>query len=314
MRPYFLSMAVFLCLGQVALGQQEHRYTQFMYNKLSYNPAYAGIRGVLTGTAIYRNQWFKMEGAPRAAQVSVHAPVFTQRVGVGAVLSHHQIGLHRDVQLTAAYSYNVINGDEFSMRIGISGNLRVLSIDFSKATPLTQYDPSLDNKRFNEALANFGAGVYGTFQEKLYFGFSAPRIVRNSIGINTEPGVRTAREEPHFYGTTGGIIALGDDFHLMPSALVRYVHNAPIDVDLALSLEFRRIASIGLAYRAGGDGLGESINLLTYWQIDPRIGLGAAYDMTLTNLRSLVGGSFELMMYADLVKRKRGMSNPRFFM
>lgn len=314
MRLYFLFIAALLCFHQAAFGQQEHRYTQFMYNKLAYNPAYAGIRGLLTGTAIYRNQWFKMEGAPRAAQVSVHAPVFTQRVGVGAVLSHHQIGLHRDVQLTAAYSYNIINGDDFSMRIGVSGNLRVLSIDFAKATPLIQYDPSLDDKRINEALANFGAGIYGTFQEKLYFGFSVPRIVRNNIGLNTEPGVRTAREEPHFYGTTGGIIPLGDDFNLMPAALVRYVHNAPIDVDLSLSLEFRRIASLGFGYRAGGDGLGESLNLLTYWQIDPRIGIGAAYDMTLTNLRSFVGGSFELMMYADLVKRKKGMSNPRFFM
>ncbi len=314
MRAYLLLSALLVCFWQTTFSQQEHRYTQFMYNKMAYNPAYAGTRGLLTGTAIYRNQWFKMEGAPRSAQVSVHAPVFSQRVGVGAVLSHHQIGLHRDVQLTAAYAYNVINGNEFSLRVGVSGNLRVLSIDFSKATPLNQYDPSLDDKRINEALANFGAGIYGTFQERLYIGFSVPRIVRNNIGLNTEPGVRTAREEPHVYGTTGGIIPLGDEFNLMPAALVRYVHNAPIDVDLSLSLEFRRVVSLGMAYRAGGDGIGESLNVLAYWQVDPRFGIGAAYDLTLTNLRSFVGGSFELMMYADLVKRKKGMSNPRFFM
>ncbi len=314
MRTYLLLLAFSLIGHQGILGQQEHRYTQFMYNKLSYNPAYAGIRGLLTGTAIYRNQWFRMEGAPRSAQVSVHAPVFSQRVGVGAVLSHHQIGLHRDVQLSAAYSYNIIDGNEFSLRMGVSGNLRVLSIDFSQATPLVQYDPSLDNRRVNEALANFGAGIYGTFQERLYFGFSVPRIVRNNIGINTEPGIQAAREEPHLYGTTGGIIPLGTHFNLMPAAIVRYVHNAPIDVDIALSLEFRRLVSFGMAYRAGGDGLGESLNLLAYWQVDPRFGVGAAYDLTLTRLRSFVGGSFELMVYADLVKRKRRMSNPRFFM
>ncbi len=314
MRTYLLFFAFSFCLLANGFGQQEHRYTQFMYNKLAYNPAYAGIRGVLTGTAIYRNQWFRMEGAPRSAQLSMHAPVFTQRVGVGAVLSHHQIGLHRDVQLAAAYSYNVINGEDFSLRVGVSGSLRVLSIDFSKATPLIQYDPSLDDRRINEALANFGAGIYGTFEERLYFGFSVPRIVRNNIGLNTEPGVQTAREEPHFYGTTGGIIPLGNDLSLMPAAIVRYVHNAPIDVDIAVSLEFRRLISAGIAYRAGGDGLGESLNLLAYWQVDPRFGIGAAYDMTLSNLRTVAGGSFELMMYADLIKRKKGMSNPRFFM
>lgn len=314
MRTYFLFLTFWLGFFYQTSGQQEHRYTQFMYNKLAYNPAYAGIRGLLTGTAIYRNQWFRMEGAPRSAQASVHAPVFHQRVGVGAVLSHHQIGLHRDVQFSAAYSYNVVQGDEFSLRVGVSGSLRVLSIDFAKATPLVGYDPSLDDKRVNESLANFGAGIYGTFQEHLYFGFSVPRVVRNNIGLNTEPGAQTAREEPHLYGTTGGIIPLGSDFNLMPAALVRYVQHAPIDVDLSLSLEFRRRISAGLAYRAGGDGVGESLNLLAYWQVDPRIGVGAAYDMTLTRLRSVAGGSFELMLYADVVKRKRGMSNPRFFM
>jgi type IX secretion system PorP/SprF family membrane protein len=309
---YIVFLIVFLPLALVA--QQEHRYSQFMYNKLSYNPAYAGIRGVPTMTALYRDQWFKLDGAPRSAQISMHAPVFSQRVGVGGMLSHHSIGLHRDVQLTASYSYNIIAGDEFSMRVGVSGNLRVLSIDFSKANPLVSYDPSLDDKRINDAYANFGAGIYGTFQERLYFGFSVPRVVRNNIGVNTDPNITTARESQHFYGTTGGIIPLGKDLNLMPAVLIKYVKNAPIDVDVTVNLEIMEIVTAGLAYRAGGDGLGESLNLLAYWQVNPRVGIGAAYDLTLTNLRSYTGGSFELMLYADLVKRKKGMSNPRFFM
>jgi len=309
---YIIALTVFLPLTLSA--QQEHRYTQFMYNKLSYNPAYAGIRGVPTMTAMYRDQWFKLDGAPRSAQISMHAPVFSKRVGVGGVLSHHSIGLHRDVQLSAAYSYNVISDDEFSLRVGVSGSLRVLSIDFSKATPLVNYDPSLDDKRINEAFANFGAGIYATFQERLYVGFSVPRIVRNNIGLNADPSVTTARESQHFYGTTGGIIPMGKSINLMPAVLVKYVKNAPIDVDVTLNVEFNRTITTGLSYRAGGDGLGESLSLLAYWQIDPRFGVGAAYDLTLSKLNTFAGGSFELLVYADLMKRKRGMSNPRFFM
>ena len=298
----------------VLQGQQEHQYTQFMYNKLTYNPAYAGIRGVPTMTAVYRNQWFKMDGAPRSALISMHAPVFTQRVGVGAVLSHNSIGLHSDVQLAATYSYNIIAADNFSLRLGVSGSLRVLSLNFSKATPLTAYDPSLDDKRMNDAYANFGAGIYGTFQERLYFGFSVPRIVRNNIGLNTDPMVTSARESRHYYGTTGGIIPLGKHLNLLPAVLVKYVQYAPIDVDVTLNIEVMEKITTGLAYRAGGDGKGESLDLLAFWQINPRIGVGAAYDLSLTNLRSYTGGSFELLFYADLVKRKKGMSNPRFFM
>ena len=308
-------LILLFALAPLALSaQQQHQYTQFMYNKLSFNPAYAGIRGVPTMAAIYRNQWYRMDGAPQSAMISMHAPVFTQRVGVGGTLSHHSIGLHKDVQLTATYSYNLIAAENFNLRVGVSGNLRVLSINFSEATPLTTYDPSLDNKRMNNAYANFGAGIYGTFQERLYIGFSAPRIVRNNIGINTDPLITSAREYRHFYGTTGGIIPLGKHLNLLPAVLVKYVKNAPIDVDVTLNLEIKEKVTTGLAYRAGGDGTAESLDLLAYWQINPRIGIGAAYDLTLSNLRTPAGGTFELLFQADLVKRKKGMSNPRFFM
>ncbi len=298
----------------VLWAQQEHQYTQFMYNKLALNPAYAGTRGVPTMTAVYRNQWFKMEGAPRSALLSMHAPVFSKRVGVGGMLSHHSIGLHRDVQVAAAYSYNLIAGKNFSLRVGLSGNLRVLTLKFDEATPLSQFDPSLENQRYTQAYANFGAGIYGTFQERLYFGFSVPRIHRNTIGVNTDPDNPTAKESPHFYGTTGGVIPLSDNLKLLPAVLVKYVHHAPIDVDITANLEIKEIVTAGLAYRAGGDGKGESLDLLAYYQINPRIGVGLSYDLTLTSLRSQTGGSLEILLTADLVKRKKGMSNPRFFM
>lgn len=308
---------IFLLFGLLPLAagaQQEHQYTQFMYNKLAINPAYAGTRGVPTMTAIYRDQWFNLDGAPRSALISLHAPVFSKRVGVGGVLSHNSIGLHRDVQLQADYSYNLIAQKDFSLRLGISGNLRVLSLNFQDATPLSSFDPSLEDERYTHAYANFGAGIYGTFAEKLYFGFSVPHVRKNVIGVNTDPTRVTAKEQPHFYGTTGGIIPLGKDLNLMPAVLVKYVQNAPIDVDVTANLEIKQLVTAGLAYRAGGDGTGESLDLLAYWQVNPRIGIGASYDLTLSNLRSQAGGSFELLIFADLVKRKKGMSNPRFFM
>ncbi|MCC6459033.1 MAG: type IX secretion system membrane protein PorP/SprF [Saprospiraceae bacterium] len=314
MSRIFLLLFAGLFLPLVADAQQEHQYTQFMYNKLWYNPAYAGTRGVPTMTAMYRNQWFKLDGAPKSALISMHAPAFSKRVGVGGIISHHSIGLHRDVQLTASYSYNLIVQKDFSLRTGVSGNLRVLSLNFNEANPLNPLDPSIDDQRYTHAYANFGAGIYGTFQERLYFGFSVPRIYRNTIGVNTDPSINTAKESPHFYGTTGGIIPLGKDLNFLPAVLVKYVKNAPIDVDVTANLEIKEIATVGVAYRAGGDGTGESLDLLAYWQVNPRVGVGAAYDLTLTNLRSYTGGSFELMLYADLVKRKKGMSNPRFFM
>ena len=38
-------------------AQQDAQYTQYMYNTMSVNPAYAGSRGQLSAAALYRSQW-----------------------------------------------------------------------------------------------------------------------------------------------------------------------------------------------------------------------------------------------------------------
>ncbi|GAL71582.1 hypothetical protein JCM19302_3072 [Jejuia pallidilutea] len=38
-------------------AQQDPQYTQYMYNTMSVNAAYAGQRDVLSATALYRTQW-----------------------------------------------------------------------------------------------------------------------------------------------------------------------------------------------------------------------------------------------------------------
>ena len=145
-------------------------------------------------------------------------------------------------------------------------------------------------------------------------GLSAPRINKSDIGINTTPGVTTATEVPHYYATAGGIIPLSSNLNLMPAILLKYVENAPFDADINVNLEIQEKITTGLSYRTGGDGKGESLDLLLYWKFHPQVGVGAAYDITLSSLRDYAGGSFELLLQADLRKVKKGMSNPRFFL
>ena len=128
-------------------AQQEHHYTQFMYNKLLINPAYAGVRGTPSITGIFRSQWIGFEGAPQSALISFNSPFLSKRVGVGGVISHNRIGFQRDFQANLAYSYNLINSDDYSVRIGIMGSLRSLGVDYTKAKPNTLTDPSLTNVR-----------------------------------------------------------------------------------------------------------------------------------------------------------------------
>jgi type IX secretion system PorP/SprF family membrane protein len=269
---------------------------------------------VPTLTGIYRNQWYAFDGSPSSALLSFHSPFLVEKVGVGATISHNTIGLHRDLQFALAYSYTVVNGERFKLRVGLSGMLRSLSLALDEANPLSTIDPSLDDKQIKDVKGNFGAGVYATYEDFIYFGFSVPRIVRNNIGINTTPGVTTAQEVPHFYGNLGAVLPMTEDLNLMPALLIKYVKNAPVSADINVNLEIKEKITAGLSYRTGGNGSGESLDLLAYYRINQMMGVGAAYDLTLSQLNTYTGGSFELLFQADLKRRSKGMTNPRFFL
>ena len=301
-------------------AQQDHQYTQFMYNKLLINPGYAGARGIPFVTAIYRNQWLGFDGAPESALVSFNSNLLSQRVGVGVTLSNNRIGLMRDFQANLAYSYDLVTSDQISLHAGIMGSVRSLSIDFDKALAVdpAMGDASLDVQRTSQIIGNVGAGLYGLFADRFYVGFSVPRIYANKIGINENGGDNIAKEVRHYYGMAGAILPVSEDISLMPSVLTKYVKNTPFDVDINLNVDIKAKVTAGVSYRLGGDGAGESLDLLMFWQAMPLVGLGVAYDFTLSNLRDYSTGSVEVLILADLKKTPakggKPLSNPRYFL
>lgn len=321
MRKLLFTVAILAGFFQLQAQQQLH-YTQFMYNKLLINPAYAGARGVPSISGIYRNQWLGFDGAPKSALASFNSPFLSPRVGIGVTLAQSKIGLQRDFTASLAYSYEVITGEDVSIRVGIMGSLRSLGFAFDQAKPNEIGDQSLLNDKVNDFYGNAGAGLYGTFSNKVYVGFSVPRIISNVIGVNTNGNI-SAKEYPHYYGMAGAIIPLSEDINLMPAVLLKYVENAPFDADINLNLDIREKVTAGISYRLGGDGPGESVDLLVFWQATEQVGVGAAYDFTLSSIKDYSAGSIELLVQADLKNKnnskngnnkKKKMSNPRFFM
>ena len=318
MKKLIFSLAILVAACVSLKAQQEGHYTQFMYNKLYLNPAYAGARGVPSIMAIYRSQWVGFEGAPQSVLASFNGPFLSNRVGVGATIAHMKIGLQRDFRATLSYSYDMVAQDEFSLRLGLSGSLRSLGFAYNDAKPAQSGDLSVENERINDFYGNVGAGVYGTIMERYYFGLSVPHLYSNAIGLVNGNANTLAKESQHFYGMAGAIIPLSEDINLMPAVLLKYVKNAPFNADLNVNLDIRRKFTAGISYRLGGDGSGDSVDLLAFWQATPQLGIGGAYDFTLSNLKDYSAGSFELLLQYDLRQAKgsgkKKMSNPRFFM
>lgn len=311
---------LFLVLGAVSLslnGQQEAHYSQFMYNKLTLNPAYAGARGVPSIKAIYRSQWVGFEGAPQSALASFNGPFLSKRVGVGVTVQHLKIGLQRDFTGSLAYSYDVISAEAVSLRVGLSGMIRSLGIAYNDAQSVDPGDQSISGQKENDIFGNVGAGIYTTIMDQYYIGLSVPRLYSNIIGTPNASATLLAKEYQHFYGMAGAILPLSEDINLMPALLLKYVKNVPFDADINLNLDIKQKFTVGLSYRMGGDGPGDSVDLLAYWQATPLVGVGAAYDFTLSKLKDYNVGSFEILLQADLRKDtggKKNMTNPRFFM
>ena len=318
MKKIIVLFLILAAAGYQLQAQQERHYTQFMYNKLMINPAYAGARSIPFATAIYRNQWMGFDGAPKSILASFNSPFITPRVGVGATISSYKIGLDNEFAATLAYSYDLIGRDDISVRAGIMGSIRSLSIDFANAKPSnTGGDQSLDQDKNSSFYANVGAGLYATFFQQFYVGFSVPRMYSNNIGINSTPGIQSAKEFQHFYAMAGAILPVNTDIKLMPAVLVKYVKNAPVDVDLNVNVELKEKITAGLSYRVGGDGPGESMDLLVFWQAHPQFGVGLAYDFTLSKVKDYTAGSIELMLQVDLKPaggKRKGITNPRYFM
>ncbi len=314
MKRQILFVLIFMFAATFAIAQQENQFTQFMYNKLYVNPAYAGARGIPSFTALYRNQWTGFKGAPQSKLLSFNSPLFGDRVGFGLTVSNHTLGIQNKWDASMAYSYNVEITDESSVRFGLQGSVQYQGLDFS--------DPSVEIREsgdqsilYDEELTqydgNFGMGMYVNIKNT-YFGASIPHFFPSELGINPNQVPEIARNFAHFYFMAGTMVPINSKIQFKPSIMTKYVKGAPFDLDFNASLMFDEKFTAGLSYRLGGDGTGDSVDLLAMYQVNS-LGIGVAYDFTLSDVNEAATGSFEVLLRYDLIKERGDMANPRFF-
>ncbi len=307
----FLSLCVF--------GQQEEQYTQFMYYRLGYNPAFAGQDQTTTVSAIVRNQWLGIEGAPQTQLVTFNMPLLNNRVGVGGSITRQTIGVTQYYTVDAAYAYHIRVGNGW-LGLGLQGSVRLLRIDFSRVqgTQPIELDGAIPSAGYQSRyVPNFGAGIY-YHSKNAYFGISVPRLLESNIDLADNQGV-ISKEVQHFYAMGGVRIPAGDNIQIQPQVLFKYVSGAPFDGDVNVNLVFMEKFTTGVSYRLGGskrNSVGESVSLLIGAHLSENITLGLAYDATLTELRSYTNGSVEAMLRYSFGGRENTgntIVNPRFY-
>ncbi len=302
----------------VCFAQQEQHYTQFIYNKMGFNPGYAGSYDAACLTGIYRNQWIGLEGAPKTMGLSFDMPLLNKRIGVGLNLTRNTIGITDRWTVDGVYSYRIALG-RGTLGLGVQASIRYHGVDFADDRLIATQDIGSDGGipigEQNKYVPNFGAGFYYATQ-KFYLGVSAPRFLNNNIDFNSLSGNVQGKEVEHLYGMVGVMLSISDKVKLQPQALFKFANNSPFDMDLNASLIFDNKYTAGLTYRLGGskDRAGESIDLLVSAHVTPNVLFGLSYDISLSDLKDYNSGSLEAVIrYCFGSSEGEDIINPRFF-
>ena len=307
MKKYILNICGFLLVlisSMSVNAQQESQYTQYMYNTISFNPAYAGNRGSLTAMAIYRNQWVGLDGAPETLNFSVNTPLGYGRVGLGLGVISDKIGPSAENTITTDFSYAIrLNRYGMKLSFGLKGGINILDIDVDK---LTIYDPN-DQDLVNRSVASpvLGAGVY-LHTDRWYVGLSSPNMLETEHYDDIK--VSTATEKMHLYLTLGYVFDLNYDLKFKPAILTKGVVGSPLSVDVSANFLFRERVTLGAAYRWDA-----AVSALAGFQINDNIMIGYSYDYETTELSNYNDGSHEIFLRFELGTRRRNKVNPRFF-
>ncbi len=305
---------VFMAVSISSHAQQEGHFTHFMYTQQSINPAYVGSREVPSFTAIYRNQWLDVEGAPENMLLTFSSPFFGDKVGFGITAFRQQVGAFERWDGSLAYSYKIQLTESLNLRIGLQGAAHYQTLDImgNNAVFFDTDDPSIPVGEDAQLKGNFGAGLY-VYNNNFYFGLSSPYFLSNVIGLNEEVSI-TAEKTAHYYGMAGAILPVNEKIKLRPAILGKYEPNSPFQLDVNISAIFNNKLSVGASYRTGGSGTGESIDFLMFLQLARKIGFGVAYDFTISDIKDYNNGTFEVMTRFDLRSLRDDLENPRFFL
>ena len=301
-----LPSLVIMFVSFVSFAQQDAQFTQYMYNTININPAYAGSRGALSIFGLYRTQWVGLDGAPETSSFSANTPINNSNLGIGLSLVNDKIGPTNENTFSVDLSYTVQTSADFKLSFGIKGSANLFNLDISKLNPEDQGDPQfqdLDNK-FSP---NVGAGVYW-HSDKAYIGLSVPNFIETNRYDDND--IAIYKDKINYY-LMGGYVFDLDEYQYIkfkPAVLAKVVEGAPLQVDISANFMFVDKFVLGVAYRCSA-----SVSAMAGFQITDGLYIGYGYDRETTNLNNYNSGSHEIFIRYEFIKKNNKITSPRFF-
>lgn len=305
----FFVILVLLFGTLASKAQHEPMFTQYMYNEIFINPAYAGSHEGLAMNMLYRNQWVGLRGSPKTQTFSMHMPVNKKKIGVGFSMMNETIGVSRKFLFNGNFAYR-IKMPRSVLAFGLQGGFVNVHENYSVVNTTTTGDQQFTNDVNKYFMPNAGFGVY-YYNQKFYASFSIPRLLENKIDPSRSNGVVLNignLKVWHYYLASGYVFDLNDDTKLKSSIMIKCVQNAPLELDASFNFLLKEIIWLGASYRTG-----DAISGLLGFQLSKMLRIGYSYDYTFSNLQKYNSGTHEFTINYDISIYKTRITSLRYF-
>ncbi|PZU20126.1 MAG: hypothetical protein DI589_18705 [Shinella sp.] len=290
-----LLTALYILITFQLSAQQESQYTQYMYNQMAINPAYAGSQDQTIVFGQYRTQWIGLDGAPKTANLSINSPISGKGHGLGISIVNDQIGPTQSTYFDINFSYAIELENFTVLYLGVKAGGSSFEIDYNKLRILT---PEIEmSGKLSKFSPNIGTGIY-IQNDKWYAGLSVPHILESKFYDDVRTSI--ASEKMHFYLHGGYIIELSENFLFKPAAMFKAVSGTPLAIDVSGNMLYNDKFTFGAAYR-----LNSSVSALVGFKISEQASIGYAYDYETTNIGNYARGSHEFFIKFNLEPLKK---------
>ena len=271
----------------ISMAQQLPQFTQYMFNTVSINPAYAGTREKLNVTILNRNQWVGVNGAPVTQTLTVDSAIPKTNLGVGLSAINDKLGYESTIYAYADISYSVSVTEDYRLSFGLKAGMSKYGIDEELLTDIDALGDQYLDKVFNRWKPNFGAGVYYR-SDDWFISLSSPRLINYTNNTDIE---YQSIERVSYYFLGGYMLNLNSQLKLKPTFLLKYTNGAPLSVDITANFLIHEKVWVGAAYR-----LNDSFGGLISFQASDNFKFGYAYEFISSDLRPYTSGSHELFI------------------
>jgi type IX secretion system PorP/SprF family membrane protein len=289
-----------------ANAQQDAQFSQYIFNGLYINPAYAGYKEDLYLNSFFRSQWTGLEGAPTTFSIAADAAVHDGKVGLGIMIQKDDIGAQSNIAAYGNYAYRLQLGEQEHSKLafGIGFGFLQTGIDGTKLNPVQTNDIYVPLTYESVLLPDARLGIYYS-NDHWFIGASVDNLLASHIHTAQTSALLIPVPQPHEYFTTGALFNINYDMKFKPSILIKDAPGAPTSMDINAFLLMNERLWLGGTYRTSvtlydkpnlqaGLQTSSAVVGMAEFFVNPGFRIGYAFDYSLNKLGNYGYGSHEI--------------------